>query len=259
MLTVKVDPHTHTIFSGHAYSTIEENAIHAAERGMEGIAVTDHFSPLFSKTENLFKDFGPILNMSALPKVIHGVRVLSGAEIDIVDFDGNLAGYDTKMTHKPDMTVSEALLSGIEVSIASVHGFEGYKDGSVIQNTQMYVNVIHNYKVNIIGHMDRGGMVFDIKEILKAAKEEGTMIEINEHSFDFDEQTIKTCTQLAIGCAEEGVPVVVSSDAHSAFFIGQFDRALKMLEEIDFPKELIANETLEKFVRLIKKKKESMS
>lgn len=259
MLTVKVDPHTHTIFSGHAYSTIEENAIHAAERGMEAIAITDHFSPLFSRTDNLFRDFGPILNMSALPKVIHGVRILSGAEIDIVDFDGNLAGYDTKVPHNPDMTVSEALLSGIEVSIASVHGFEGHKDGSVIQNTQMYVNVIHNYKVDIIGHMDRRGMVFDIKEILKAAKEEGTMIEINEHSFDFDEDTIKTCTNLAIGCAEEGVPIVVSSDAHSAFFIGKFERAFKMLSEIGFPNELIANETLKKFIRIKEMKKKHIS
>lgn len=37
MLTVKVDPHTHTIFSGHAYSTIEENAIHASGKGLETI------------------------------------------------------------------------------------------------------------------------------------------------------------------------------------------------------------------------------
>ncbi len=257
MMTVKVDPHTHTIFSGHAYSTIEENAIHAAERGMEAIAITDHFSPLFSRFDNLFRDFGTILNMSALPKVIHGVRILSGAEIDIVDFDGNLAGYDIRAHHTPDISVVEALLNYIEVSIASVHSFEGYKNGSCLQNTQMYVNAIRNYKVDIIGHMDRGGIVYDMKEILKAAKEVGTMIEINEHSFDFDEETIKTCTNLAIGCAEEGVHIVVSSDAHSAFFIGKFNRAFKMLNEIDFPKELIANETLDKFLRIIEMKKKS--
>ncbi len=254
MLTVKVDPHTHTIFSGHAYSTIEENAIHAAEMGMEAIAITDHFSPHFSRADNLFKDFGTILNMSALPKVIHGVRIFSGAEVDIVDFNGNLAGYDMK-GHKSDKSVVEALLDYIEVSIASVHGFEGYKNGSCLQNTQMYVNVIHNYKVDIIGHADRGGIVYDLKEILKAAKVEGTIIEINEHSFDFDEQTIRNCRNLAIGCAEEGVPIVVSSDAHSAFFIGKFNRALKMLEEINFPKELVANETLEKFIQILEKKK----
>lgn len=103
--------------------------------------------------------------------------------------------------------------------------------------------------------MDRGGIVFDIKEILKVAKEEGTMIEINEHSFDFGEEIIKASTQLAIGCAEEGIPIVISSDAHSAFYIGQFDRALKMLDDIDFPRKLVASETLDKFLQVIEKKK----
>ena len=39
-----VDLHTHTIASGHAYSTIEECAVYAAEQQLECIAVTDHLS-----------------------------------------------------------------------------------------------------------------------------------------------------------------------------------------------------------------------
>ena len=37
-----VDTHTHTISSGHAYSTITENAVQAKINGMEAIAMTDH-------------------------------------------------------------------------------------------------------------------------------------------------------------------------------------------------------------------------
>ena len=33
--TIKCDTHTHTLFSKHAYSTIEENVRAAAEAGME--------------------------------------------------------------------------------------------------------------------------------------------------------------------------------------------------------------------------------
>ena len=36
------DLHTHTVASGHAYSTLTENVHVARSRGMELVAVTDH-------------------------------------------------------------------------------------------------------------------------------------------------------------------------------------------------------------------------
>ena len=44
--TIKCDTHTHTLFSKHAYSTIEENVRAAAEAGMELLASTDHYSAM---------------------------------------------------------------------------------------------------------------------------------------------------------------------------------------------------------------------
>ena len=71
MYTVTVDPHTHTIFSGHAFSTIEENARHAKEAGMEAIGMSDHYSPLFTqKDDRGFPIWGAWMNMPALPPVI---------------------------------------------------------------------------------------------------------------------------------------------------------------------------------------------
>ena len=40
MLTIKCDLHTHTLYSAHAYSTIEENVREAGELGLELIAMT---------------------------------------------------------------------------------------------------------------------------------------------------------------------------------------------------------------------------
>lgn len=37
-----VDIHIHSIASGHAFSTVEEIVSAAAERSLEGIAITDH-------------------------------------------------------------------------------------------------------------------------------------------------------------------------------------------------------------------------
>ena len=40
-MEVKIDTHTHTIASGHAYNTIREMAYMAASRGLEGLAITE--------------------------------------------------------------------------------------------------------------------------------------------------------------------------------------------------------------------------
>ena len=37
----KIDTHTHTVSSGHAYSTVTENAKYAASIGLEIIGMTD--------------------------------------------------------------------------------------------------------------------------------------------------------------------------------------------------------------------------
>ena len=38
----KFDLHTHTIASGHAYSTVQEMAKAAADRGLELLGITEH-------------------------------------------------------------------------------------------------------------------------------------------------------------------------------------------------------------------------
>ena len=88
MYQVKVDPHTHTLYSGHAFSTIGENAAEAARLGLDGIGMTDHFGIMTPRKADGNLDFGPLLNNEALPPNVYGVRVLQGVEIDIMDFHG---------------------------------------------------------------------------------------------------------------------------------------------------------------------------
>ena len=42
MMRIKADTHSHTIASGHAYSTIREMARAGAEAGLEVLAITEH-------------------------------------------------------------------------------------------------------------------------------------------------------------------------------------------------------------------------
>lgn len=247
MYHILVDPHTHTIASGHAFSTLEENARAAAERGLEAIAMTDHYGPLFAP---LGPDGLPIFtamqNMDAFPRQLRGMRILCGVELDIVDAQGHLFGHDIEMhTRQKPVTLLESMLSTREITIASVHFFKGSHEMDRAQGTQMYCRVLETPGTHVIGHPARAGVPFDIKEVLQTAKQRRKMIEINNHSLDFGPKTVSLCREVAEQCAQMGVMITVSSDAHCAIAVGEFGAALHMLEEIGFPEELIANRSLQ--------------
>ena len=253
MYKIQVDPHTHTLASGHAHSTIEENACHAQERGLTAIAMSDHYGPFFTPLQaNGMPVFGPMMNMDALPKVIHGIRILSSAEIDIMDKEGHLFTWDMRHPGMPDdASILDRLLKTRDVGIASVHNYSSHLQLTQDEGTVMYMNALKTPGIHIIAHPGRAGVPFDIEKVVMCVKEQGKMLEINNHSFDFGEKVHALCRDIALSCKKHGTMVVVSSDAHSAFDVGQFDAALKMLEEIDFPDELIANTTLERLLETV--------
>lgn len=255
MYTVKVDPHTHTLFSTHAFSTIGENAALASQKGLEGIGMSDHFGEKFLPADSNGKLIFPgALNMGALPKQIEGVRVLAGGEIDIIDKEGRLFGWNNLLFegHLKGKTLLDALLESRDVAIASYHGF--IEEGEPLtkgEGTRMYAAVLQTPGVHILGHIGRPQIPFDVEVIAKEAKKTGKMIEINNHSYRFEKEIQERCKNIALACKQEGTYIAVSSDAHSAYQVGDFSLVFAMLKEIDFPQELIANESLEKFMHII--------
>lgn len=251
MYNVEVDPHTHTIFSLHAYGTIEENVNRARLHGMKGIAITDHLSPIFGGEEGMLGSLGTFVNTSAFPSVCDGVRVFRGVEVDILDTAGNLAGWDTRLPFRMESTVAQAVLRDKEVIIGSVHFFRNTEPRSILENTQLYCNAITRNKIHILGHVGRSGLEFEIDTVLTLAKQQGTLIEINEHSIDSGPEVQDKCKKIALRCAELEVPIVIGSDAHSSYMVGLMPRVQKMLEEISFPRELVMNRTLQTFCNAI--------
>ena len=80
-----MDTHTHSIASGHAYSTVDENLRWAAEKGLKLVALTDHAPAMKCTTSHAY-----FANLHVLPKELHGVRLLRGIELNIIDFDGTV-------------------------------------------------------------------------------------------------------------------------------------------------------------------------
>lgn len=256
----KCDTHTHTIYSRHAYSTIEENVKTAAARGMELLATTDHFSDMLYPEVDI-KHYQYLFNQMMLPRSWHGVTLLRGVEADIIDLEGHLFGHGfavnqniVGMPFKTILDLDEFVASKQDYVIASIHGRRNMENATAGQYTDMYIKALENKKVLILGHIGRSGLPIDVDALLLAAKSMNKLIELNEHSFDNGgEAGAKRCRRIAERCAELGVMVSLGTDAHVSCFIGSFERTFQMLEEIHFPQELIASRSQESFLDALKR------
>lgn len=267
MLHLACDVHTHTLYSRHAYSTIEENVRAAVEMRMELIGSTDHFSSMvwggpveegggLGYPERDYQYFG---NCGSWPRVWNGVMVLHGCEADIVDLDGHFFGDDAPILFWRErhdlpegLTLKERVFSQCEYVVASVHD-KSFADGATLaQTTNMYVRALEDPKVLVLGHSGRSGVPFDVDEVLAAAKDLHKLVEINEHSFEIEGDHIPVCRHIAERCAEMGVMIAVDSDAHVSAAMGRLDRCRAMLEEIHFPQKLVATRDAETFLAALR-------
>ena len=182
------DPHTHTLFSRHAYSTLEENVRAAAARGLELLGTTEHYSKMLWP-EGDPRNFQYYMNFGVWPREVDGVYLAHGAEADIVDLEGRLFGHDILVDHhfsgrafeKP-RTLKDIVFKDCDYVIASVHDKTFTKGSTQAQMTQAYLGTLDDPKVFILGHIGRTGLDIDVEEILLRARELGKCIEINEHS-----------------------------------------------------------------------------
>ena len=227
-----MDIHTHAVASGHAYSTVDENLRWAAEQGLQLVALTDHAPAMKDTTCHAY-----FANLHVLPEMLHGVRLLKGIELNILDFDGTI-----------DM--DEAVLQRLDFAIASLH-MPCIKPGTKKENTQAFLKVMENPYVDIIGHPGDPRYAVDYRELFRMAKETGTLLEINNASLtpgDFREGSRENIKKILLMSMEEGQPVVLGSDAHFYRNVGDFSYAEDLLKELQFPEELILNNTPEKFL-----------
>lgn len=232
-MKILTDTHTHTNCSDHAFSTLMENLSMARERGLTLLCMTDH-APAIPDAPHIWH----FSTMHELPEQVNGVRLLKGAEANVLDDAGHL-------------DIPEAMQSEMDMMIASMHT-PCYHSRSKEAHTSAWLHVIKNPYVTILGHPGDPRFDFDHEPVIAAAKAAGKCIEINNHSFTARKGSAENCRKIAELCKRMGAKIVVSSDAHSCFQVGAFEHALKMLEEIDFPEALIMNLNAERFLRYLK-------
>lgn len=225
-MKVRADLHTHTIASGHGYSTLQEMAKTASEKGVEILGVTEH-GPAVPGTCDLcyFK------NMIVIPRIMYGVRLLLGAEINILNTSGKL-----------DM--SEKDYERLDLRIAGIHSV-CWDGGTAEENTAGVLNVMRNPLIHIISHPGDGTADLDFESLVLESGQSHTLLEINSHSLHpARNRTAARSNNIEILelCKKYSVPVILGSDAHISFSIGCYDYALPLLAETAFPEELIMND-----------------
>lgn len=253
------DVHTHTLFSRHAYSTIGECVAAAKAAGLELLGSTDHYSCMTSPSLHV-RDYQYLINLKLWPRLWDGVRVLHGVEADIVDLEGRLFGWNvwlregiTGRAFRHETTLKDYVWRELDYVIASIHDQTFAEGATLAQTTRMYIRALDDPKVLIVGHPGRSGVPFELDPVLRAAKERGKLIEINEHSFEthYGQRTKTTCMRIAERCAELGVMISTGSDAHIACEVGRFDRTAALLDEIHFPRKLIATRSADAFLSVL--------
>lgn len=231
------DLHTHSIVSGHAYSTLLENINYCAEKGIKILGTSEH-APTMPGAPHYWY-FG---NLKVVPRVVNGVTILRGCEANILDIDGSL-----------DMTDESS--RNLDYMIASFHE-PVFKPRSKEENTSAILNVMDKYdKVEILGHLGNPNYELDYEAIVKKAKEKNIMIEINNSSLLGSSRVGSdvNCKKVALLCREIGTKVILTSDSHINTCIGVFNKGIELLEEIQMPKELVMNDP-EKLIAHLKSK-----
>ena len=107
-------------------------------------------------------------NFKVIPKHLFGLRLLMGCEVDIIDYQGSV-------------DLKESTLSLLDYAIASMHSWN-YRCGTRAENTEAFINVMKNPCVKILGHSDNTHYPVNYDALARAARETGTIFEINEAS-----------------------------------------------------------------------------
>jgi putative hydrolase len=242
-MRIAIDTHTHTVASGHAYSTVYELAMGARKRRLYGFVLTDHGPALPGGTHPYH--FG---NMRILPERMRGVRFYRGVEANILDLKGSL-------------DLGDDYLVQLHFAYAGLHE-TCFPPRGEADNTAALVAALRNPQVDAISHPGNSLYPVDIRAVVLAAKECGKAIEINDSSFRVRQGSLERCAEFARLCAETGTLVVCGSDAHYWADVGRVDKALELIKEAKVPRELVINATrasFEAFVaRRVSEKKTSL-
>lgn len=220
----KVDLHTHSLFSRHAYSSLTENIEKAYDVGLEYYGFSDHQHDRF----NFGADRHNFINLGVIPKSYNGMKILKGVELNVGEYLKDYIDFYTK---------------NCDYGIGSIHAYDHGYDHTAEENTKFYLEAINYPLIKILGHIDDGHHPCDYHEVIKACKENKVLVELNNASFknDFRLNGLENQKKMIEICKELNCPVVIDSDSHIKYDIGNVTLAYEHAKDCGLSDDLIAN------------------
>lgn len=243
---IPMDLHTHSVASGHGTSqTIADLAKKAYSKGITVLGVSDH-GPATpgSCSQSYFR------SLKAAPGKRAGIRLLYGAEANILDEGGRL-------------DLDNSVMEGLDYVIASIHPptfrSAAYQprsfwdrrqtaadmEAAVQSCTAAYINAMANPYVKILGHPDDEHYPVDCARLVQAAVQYRVILEVNEASLapgGYRGNSEPIMRGLLSLCLEYRHPILLSSDSHGSAHLGEVPFAEKLVRELNYPEELILND-----------------
>ena len=232
---IKLDVHTHTIMSGHAYSTLQEMVAAAQQKHLDILGITEHAPGIPGTCHPIY-----FRNLHVVPRQMGDLRLLLGAELNILDTKGTL-------------DLDEYYYRMLDLRIAGIH-LLCWQGGTIEENTAGMVAAIRNPWTQIISHPGDGTADLLFEPIVLAAKETQTLLEINNSSLNprrNKDAAVKNNLEILRLCKRYDVPVILSSDAHISYDIANYGFIWPLLAQTEFPDELIMNYSPTRFLEYI--------
>lgn len=232
-MQILVDTHSHTVASNHAYSTVHDYWRMAAERGLQAFGLSDH-APTMPDGAHYWH-FG---NRKILPRVMHGVVMLRGIEANILPPEGGL-------------DIPDKLHDRLDYAIASFHE-PVFPPADRQSHTRAVIKTIESGHCQIIGHPGNPNYPLDYEAVIRAARDNNVLLEINNSSFTVSRTgSTPNCVKILELVDKLDWKVSFGSDAHSAFSVGQFDHCIASAESIGFPESRVVTANLSRFLAFL--------
>ena len=152
-----LDVHTHTIASGHAFSSLQEMTMAAKEKGLEILGITEHGPHIPGTCDPIY-----FRNLHCVPRQLYGIKLMLGAELNILNTQG-------------DIDLDEDYWRILDIRIAGIHSL-CWQGGTKEENTQGVINAMRNPFVQIISHPGDGIAAPNNLELLELAKKYETPV-----------------------------------------------------------------------------------
>jgi len=179
-----------------------------------------------------------------LPSELSGVRILHGAEANIINNEGEL-------------DLPPHILAKLDLILVGLHPV-CYPEVDSKHATEAYLRAMSNPYADIMVHPGRSDFELDLERIARASADLGVAVELNNSSLANGKKGAwDNCRRFAHYVARYGGLISLGSDAHYWDRVGEFGHVVELVEEAGIPERQILNTSPQKALSYLSQRRQN--